>query len=45
MCGPGRPDKTGVYLLIGKDEEGKDMVYIGDAENVMKKLKPACAVL
>ena len=37
--------KTGVYLLLGKDEEGKDMVYIGDAENVMKKLKPACAVL
>jgi hypothetical protein len=30
--------KTGVYLLFGKDEEGKDLVYIGEAESIMKRL-------
>jgi len=30
--------KTGVYLLFGKDEEGKDMVYIGEAESILKRL-------
>lgn len=29
---------TGVYLLFGKDEEGKDLVYIGEAENILKRL-------
>lgn len=29
---------TGVYLLFGKDEEGKDQVYIGEAESVLKRL-------
>lgn len=29
---------TGVYLLLGKDEEGADQVYIGEAENVLKRL-------
>ena len=29
---------TGVYLLIGKDEEGKDQVYIGEAESILKRL-------
>lgn len=29
---------TGVYLLFGKDEEGKDIVYIGEAENILKRL-------
>ena len=29
---------TGVYLLLGKDEEGKDLVYIGEAENILKRL-------
>jgi hypothetical protein len=29
---------TGVYLLLGKDEEGKDQVYIGEAESVLKRL-------
>lgn len=29
---------TGVYLLFGKDEEGKDLVYIGEAENIVKRL-------
>jgi hypothetical protein len=30
--------KTGVYLLFGKDEEGKDLVYIGEAESILKRL-------
>jgi hypothetical protein len=30
---------TGVYLLFGKDEEGKDLVYIGEAESVFTRLK------
>ncbi len=29
---------TGVYLLLGKDEEGKDQVYIGEAESTLKRL-------
>lgn len=35
-----RPDLSnpGVYLLFGKDEEGLDMVYIGEAETVLKRL-------
>ena len=35
-----RPDLTnpGVYLLFGKDESSKDLVYIGEAESVFKRL-------
>lgn len=29
---------TGVYLLFGKDEEGIDLVYIGEAESILKRL-------
>lgn len=29
---------TGVYLLFGKDEEGKELVYIGEAESILKRL-------
>lgn len=29
---------TGVYLLFGKDEEGKDQVYIGEAESILRRL-------
>jgi hypothetical protein len=29
---------TGVYLLFGKDEVGKDLVYIGEAESIYKRL-------
>lgn len=29
---------TGVYLLFGKDEEGIDIVYIGEAETILKRL-------
>ena len=29
---------TGVYMLFGKDEEGKDQVYIGEAESILKRL-------
>jgi len=29
---------TGVYMLFGKDEEGKDLVYIGEAESIYKRL-------
>ena len=28
----------GVYLLFGKDEDGKDSVYIGEAETILKRL-------
>ena len=31
-------DSTGVYLLLGKDEEGKELVYIGEAESILKRL-------
>lgn len=29
---------TGIYLLFGKDEAGKDQVYIGEAESILKRL-------
>ncbi len=29
---------TGIYLLFGKDDEGKDQVYIGEAESILKRL-------
>lgn len=29
---------TGVYLLFGKNDEGKDQVYIGEAESILKRL-------
>ena len=28
----------GIYLLFGKEEEGKDLVYIGEAESAFKRL-------
>ncbi len=31
-------NNTGVYLLFGKDEEGIDLVYIGEAETSLKRL-------
>ena len=30
---------TGVYLLLGKNQEGNDLAYIGEAENVFERLK------
>jgi len=30
--------KAGVYFLVGKDEEDSDIVYIGEAEDVYKRL-------
>jgi hypothetical protein len=35
-----RPElnNPGVYLLFGKDETGKDLIYIGEAETVYKRL-------
>lgn len=29
---------TGVYLLFGKDDDGRDQVYIGEAESILKRL-------
>ena len=29
---------TGVYLLFGKDEDGNEQVYIGEAESILKRL-------
>ncbi|WP_080055909.1 GIY-YIG nuclease family protein [Spirosoma aerolatum] len=29
---------TGIYFLLGKNEEGVDQVYIGEAENILKRL-------
>ena len=29
---------TGIYLLFGKDEEGMDLVYIGEAETILRRL-------
>lgn len=29
---------TGVYLLFGKNDDGKDLVYIGEAETILKRL-------
>ncbi|MCF7939848.1 MAG: GIY-YIG nuclease family protein [Spirochaetales bacterium] len=36
-----RPDleNAGVYMLFGKDEEGESQVYMGEAENVLKRLE------
>jgi hypothetical protein len=36
-----RPDlqKTGVYLLFGRSEEGKPLIYIGEAETIIDRLK------
>jgi hypothetical protein len=31
-------NSTGVYLLLGKTDEGNDQVYIGEAESVFKRL-------
>lgn len=35
-----RPDLTnpGIYLLFGRDESGKELIYIGEAESVYKRL-------
>jgi hypothetical protein len=30
--------KAGIYFLIGKNEEDSDIVYVGEAENVYKRL-------
>lgn len=30
--------KTGVYLLLGKDDNGSNVAYIGEAENIMQRL-------
>lgn len=30
--------KTGVYLLLGKDDEGNEQVYIGEAETILTRL-------
>lgn len=34
------PSRTGVYMLVGPDPEhvGKDMVYIGEGDNVLERL-------
>ncbi|MDH6343549.1 hypothetical protein M2480_003219 [Parabacteroides sp. PFB2-12] len=29
---------TGVYLLFGKNDDGKDQVYVGEAETILKRL-------
>lgn len=31
--------KTGIYLLFGKNNEGKDLIYIGEAETIIDRLK------
>lgn len=31
-------DNPGIYLLFGKNEDGKDLTYIGEAETVLKRL-------
>lgn len=35
-----RPDliNTGIYLLLGRDDEGYEKVYIGEAESILKRL-------
>lgn len=35
-----RPElsSTGVYLLIGRDDYGTEYVYVGEAENILKRL-------
>lgn len=30
---------TGVYFLFGRDENGKDLIYIGESENVVERIK------
>ena len=30
---------TGVYFLLGRDDENNDTIYIGEAENMQKRLK------
>jgi hypothetical protein len=32
-------NKIGIYFLFGKDDESRDAVYIGEAENVFTRLK------
>lgn len=36
-----RPDlkNPGIYLLLGKNDENKDLVYIGEAESILTRLK------
>ncbi|MGC4041816.1 MAG: GIY-YIG nuclease family protein [Flavobacterium sp.] len=36
-------NSTGIYLLCGKNDEGKDIVYIGEAESVLKRLNQQIA--
>ncbi len=31
--------KTGIYLLFGKDNEGRNLIYIGEAETIIDRLK------
>ncbi|MDF3077594.1 MAG: methionine sulfoxide reductase [Sphingobacteriaceae bacterium] len=31
-------NNTGLYLLLGKNDEGQDLVYIGEAEAILKRL-------
>jgi len=31
--------KTGIYLLFGKDNEGRNLIYIGEAESIIDRLK------
>ncbi|MCF6170725.1 MAG: GIY-YIG nuclease family protein [Bacteroidales bacterium] len=31
--------KTGIYLLFGKNDEGKNQIYIGEAETIIDRLK------
>ncbi|TSA49658.1 MAG: GIY-YIG nuclease family protein [Sphingobacteriales bacterium] len=35
-----RTDMTnaGIYLLLGKNEEGKDIIYIGETESILKRI-------
>ena len=32
-------NNTGIYLLLGKNDEGKDLVYIGETETILDRLK------
>lgn len=32
-------DKPGIYFLFCKDDDGNDAVYVGEAENLLKRLK------
>lgn len=32
-------DNTGVYFLFGKNEDGKDTIYIGEAEKILTRLR------